>query len=115
MSWSGTFGTSLAVTFFLTFLFMGGCAVMTGRALADTWRPAWQLVPYVLMLGAADRFLIWSLFGGELLTLSGFAIHAAVLLAMALVSYRITRAARMVSQYPWLFERRGPFNWRRRS
>ncbi len=46
---------SLPVFLLITVLFMGGCAVMTGQALAAAWR--------------------------------------------------LTRARRMVAQYPWLYER----------
>ena len=60
----------------------------------------------------ADRFIIFSLFGGELLLLSGYIIDTAVIMTVALLSYRATRARTMVAQYPWLYERAGPFGWR---
>ncbi len=114
MNWPALLGTSWSVTLAVTIIFMGGCAIITGRALADSWRPAWLVVPYVLLLGLANRFLIFALFDGALLSLSGFVVHTAILLAMALASYRATRARRMVTQYPWLFVRAGPFGWCRR-
>jgi len=72
-------------------------------------------VGYSLLLGLADRFVIFSLFGGELLLLSGYVIDTAVIMAIALLSYRLTRARTMVAQYPWLYERAGPFGWRARQ
>jgi len=111
----GLFGTSPMVTIFLTVLFMGGCALMTGRALANTWRPAWQVVPYALLLGLADRFLIYALFDGELLSAGGFVAHTLILMAIALASHQATRAGRMVSQYPWMYERVLFFGWRRKA
>ncbi len=57
--------TSVPVFIGLTVVLFGGCAFMTGQALATTWRPLWQVIPYALMLGAADRFLGFALFGGQ--------------------------------------------------
>jgi putative effector of murein hydrolase len=31
---------------------------------------------------------------------------------IALAAHRLTRARKMVNQYPWLYERTGPFGWR---
>ena len=62
----------------------GWLAVMTGHALAATWRPLWQVVPYALLLGAAERFFNYALFGGRLLSVSGFVADSAVLVVVAL-------------------------------
>lgn len=102
---------SLAVFLGVTVLFMGGCAFMAGQALAATWRPLWQVFPYALGLGMADRFLGFALFGGRLLWLPGYVTDTAVLLAIALAAYRMTQARRMVTQYPWLYRRAGLFGW----
>ena len=111
----GLFGTSPMVTLFLTIIFMGGCALMTGRGLANTWRPAWQVAPYALLLGLADRFLIYALFGGELLSADGLIAHTLILLLIALAAHQATKASRMVSQDPWMYERVLFFGWRRRQ
>ncbi|MBX9635724.1 MAG: hypothetical protein K2X44_12145 [Magnetospirillum sp.] len=103
---------SIPVFIGLTIIFMGGCAFMTGQALAATWRPMWQTVPYALGIGLADRFLGFALFGGDLLSLPGYGLDALVLVAIALAAYRLTQARRMADQYPWLFERDGLFGWR---
>ena len=109
-------GAEPAVFVGITLVVMGFAAWMTGQALANTWRPAWQIVPYCLLLGFADRFLTWGLFEPEkpevLFLLSGYLIDTAVLFVYAIVAYRLTQVRKMVSQYPWLYERVGPFAWR---
>lgn len=102
---------SIPVFIGITLVFMGGCAFMTGNALASTWRPLWQVVPYGLGLGLADRFLCFALFHGSLLSLPGYLLDSAILLSIALAAYRMTQARRMVTQYPWLYDRAGLFGW----
>ena len=108
-------GNSLAVFIGVTCVLAGGAAWMTGQALALTWRPAWQAAGYALLLTLADRFLIFALFEGRLLSLAGFGLDAATLIAIAMAAHRITLAGQMVKQYPWLYERQGLLSWRKRS
>ncbi len=105
-------GTTPGVSFGMTVVVMGFVAFMTGQALAGTWKPIWQVVLYCLLLGLGDRFLIFSLFEGELLSLSGYVIDSAVLVAISLFAYRLTQARKMTSQYPWIYERAGLLSWR---
>ena len=98
----------------LTVIGMGFAAFMLGQALGRAWKPAWQVVGYVLLLGLGDRFLAFALFQGKLLSPTGYIVDTAVLAAIALFAYRVTRAQRMVSQYPWLYRRAGLFNWRQK-
>lgn len=112
---SDVLGTTLPVFLTVTGLVIGFAAYMTGQAIANTWRPVWQLVVYCFLLGLAARFLIFALFDGELLALSGYAASTALLLAIGVFGYRLTRARKMVHQYPWLYERAGLFGWRRRA
>lgn len=111
----GVLGTSLGVFLGLTVCLVGFAGFMTGQALANAWRPAWHVVPYALLLGVADRFLVWGLFQGDALLVTGYMIDTAVILAIAAASYRLTLARRMTSQYPWLYERTGPFSWREKG
>ena len=97
----------------VTLVLAGFAAQATGRALAATWRPAYWAVFYAALLGFLDRFIHWSLFDGDLLSPAGYLLDTAVLIAIALVSYRITQATKMVRQYPWLYRRAGLFSWRR--
>ena len=108
-------GTGLAEFLGATLLVMGAAAWLTGQAVASTWRPAWMVVLYCLLLGGVDRFLIWGLFGGSFLSPGGFATDAAVLTAIGLVAFRLTRVARMVRQYPWLYQRSGWFSYRKKG
>ena len=108
-------GTTGPVFIGITVVIMGFAAFMTGRGLADAWRPAWQAVMYAMMLGIADRFLVFALFQGELLSASGYLIDSAVLVAISLVSYRLTQTHRMVTQYPWIYERAGLLGWREKE
>lgn len=99
------FGTSLPVFIGITLILSGGCAVMTGRALALNWRPRWQVVVYALLLTLADRFLIYALFQGELLSPTGYLADALLLIAIAFAAYLLTRSRQMVRQYPWAYRR----------
>jgi hypothetical protein len=98
----------------LTLLLFGGAAMASGRALARNWRPVWQIVPYALLLAIGDRFLLYALFGGELLSATGYAAAAAPVLLLCFAAYRLTLARLMVRQYPWLYEKAGPLAWRER-
>lgn len=108
-------GSSLLVFVVFTGIMMGWIAFMTGRAIANTWRPRWQVLPYCVLLGLANRFFVFALFGGPLLSLSGWLIGTAILTAIGFASFREKQAYKMVSQYPWLYERSGPFDWRERK
>ena len=43
--------SSLGVFLLVTVFLGGGASWLTGRAIAITWRPWWQLVGYMLILG----------------------------------------------------------------
>ena len=108
-------GTSIPVFIGVTLCLIGFAAFMTGQALATIWKPVWQVAAYSFLLGFADRFLTWALFQGELLSLSGYVIDTAVIISISVSAHRLTLARRMVSQYPWLYERTGLFTWREKS
>lgn len=108
-------GNSLGVFLGVTLCLMGFAAFMTGKALAQTWKPAWHAAGYACLLGLADRFLAFALFSGELLSLPAYAIDSAALAGIALFAYRLARARKMVAQYPWLYERAGLLDWRDKS
>ncbi len=103
-------------TFFgLTLVLFGGASWMMGQALAVTWRSAWQIVPYSALLAATDRFLDHALFAGPLLAPGAWLLAWLVLGLIAFGGFQATRAGQMAAQYPWLFERSGPFSWRPRG
>ena len=95
----------------LTLIIGGGCATMSGRALAVGWRSPLIAYLYGLLLASAVRFLHFGLLRGTLLSPYYFAIDAAVLMLLAIAAYRYTRASQMTAQYPWLYRRLGPFGW----
>ncbi len=98
----------------LTVCIFGGAAWLTGAALAATWRPHWQVVAYGLLLALFDRFLRWGRFGGPLMSLADLLRDFAVIALIGLLAWRIGQVQRMVGQYPWLYEKAGPLNWRER-
>ena len=112
---NGFLASDPAVFALFTVVIMGGAGYLTGQAVAGTWRPAWQAVLYGLLLGVADRFLVFALFDGPLLSVRGYLVDTGAILLLCFAGYRLMRVRRMVTQYPWLFERDGFFRWRKRS
>jgi uncharacterized protein DUF6867 len=106
-------GTTYPVFIGVTLICMCGCSIMMGHALARSWRPARHALPYGLLLGLADRTIIYALFGGGIISVSGFVIDTYFILLTALVTYRFTLAGQMVRQYPWLYRRFLILGWRR--
>ena len=105
---------SLGVFLLVTVVLGGGAAALAGRAVALTWRPWWQVVVYMLMLGAVVRFIHFALFGGTLLSIHYYAVDTLVCMAFGFAGFQAARARRMVAQYPWINERHGPLRWRRK-
>ncbi len=99
----------------VTIVLGGGAAFVSGSAIAQTWRPFWQVPLYMLGIAASVRFLHFALFDEVLLSAENFAIDFAVALVAAAAGYRLVRAGQMARQYGWLFRRAGPFGWRRCS
>jgi predicted permease len=83
----------------VTLIIGGGAAWLTGRAIALTWRPWWQVVVYALVLAAAERFLHFALFEGTFLSAYYYAVDAAITLVFACLGLRITRSRQMTRQY----------------
>jgi len=105
------FGVFLLVTVILG----GGAAALAGRAVAQTWRPWWQIVAYMLILAGGVRFFHYALFSGTLLSLHYYLADFAVCLLAGLAGFRTARRAQMVKQYRWINEAAGPLRWRRRA
>ena len=105
-----SFGVFLLVTVILG----GGAALLAGRAVATTWRPAWQVIGYCLILAGAVRFIHFSLFGGTLLSLHYYLVDAMFCMGFAFFGFRTARKAQMVRQYRWLNEPEGLMRWRRK-
>jgi hypothetical protein len=108
-------GNGLWVFILVTCLLGGAGAYLSGRAIAQTWRPYWQVPLYMVGIAAGVRFIHHALFAGPLLSAPSLAVDYIVAVVAASIGYRIVRAAQMGSQYGWLFERAGPFGWRRKA
>lgn len=106
--WEVSFSEFLIVTCALA----GGAAYLTGRAIANTWKPNLQLVFYMVLLAAATRFIHFALFEGSLLSLWYYVIDLLVLLCFAFIGKRITRVGQMATQYSFIYEPAGLFAWR---
>ena len=85
-----------------TVLLGGGAAWLAGRAIAQTWRPWWSAVGYMLILGLAVRFFHYALFSGTLLSLHYYVVDTAILIGMATLGFRARRQAQMARQYGFL-------------
>jgi len=92
----------------------GGAAFLAGRAIAQTWRPFWNVLLYMAMLGAGVRFVHFALFEATLLSPASYLADTLFLVFMGALAWRMTRAAQMATQYYWLYERTGPLTWRER-
>ena len=113
----------------LTFILFGGAAALMGNAIAETWRPWWQNLTFGALLAVGDEFLGFALFKGPFfidslvssdaqplgLALLVYLIDFVVISGFALFSYRLTKVHKMVSQYPWLYERSGLLSWRSKT
>jgi hypothetical protein len=106
---------SIAVFLFVTVLLGGAAAWLTGRALALTWRPAWQVAVLMLVLSLAVRFVHFALFDSKLLSLHYYLVDYAVCLAFGMLGFRLTRVDQMVTRYSWIIAPAGGFSWRRRD
>jgi hypothetical protein len=90
----------------------GGAAYVSGKAIAQTWRPYWHVPLYMVILAAAIRFCHFALFQEPLISLKSFTVDLLVALVAASFGYRLVRAGQMARQYAWLYRRRGLLSWR---
>lgn len=104
-------GSSPDVFLGLTVGVFGGCGWLTGQGMASRWRSEPQVLVYALALAVGERFLAWGMFQSDFWSLWGGAVHGATVIAITLAAFRLGRARRMVSQYPWLYCRDGLFGW----
>ena len=107
--------TSFGIFVFLTCVIGGGAAFLAGRAQAQKWRPIRQTIIFMLLLGVAVRFCHYALFDETLLSPYYFVVDTAVLIAAALLGYRLRRVQQMTTQYSWLYKKTGPLSWQERD
>ena len=106
--------SSFGVFVLVTLILGGGAAALAGRAIALTWRPWWQIVAYMLVLGGAVRFFHFALFGGTLLSVHYYVVDSAICMAFGLIGFRAARTAQMITQYRWINQPNGLLRWRRK-
>lgn len=106
---------SLGVFFLITVVKGGGAAFLAGRAIAATWRPAWHVALYMLILALWVRFVHFALFDSKLLSLHYYLVDFAVCLGFGYLGFRTMRLRQMVTRYGWIIERAGLLGWRRRD
>lgn len=109
--WEVSFGSFLLVSVALA----GAGAYLTGRAVARQWQSAAHLVVYMLLLAGAARFIHFALFQGTLLSLHYYLVDLAVLLGIAFLGKRLTRARQMARRYGFIYERTGALTWARKA
>ena len=86
--------------FLLVTVIMGGStAYVSGKAIAETWRPIWHAVGYALVIGLAVRFIHFALFQEVLVSGRNYAIDCALLILAAVVGYLRTRHRQVEQQY----------------
>ena len=85
----------------LTLVIGGAGALVTGRAMARTWRSPWQVIAYMLPLGAGVRFLHYALFQ-ETTNVWQAALCFGALALLALAGFAAARRRQMRLQYPWI-------------
>ena len=84
---------SLLQVALVTGLIGGGAAFLAGRAVAQTWRPFWNVLLYMAMLGAAVRFVHFALFEGTLLSPASYTAATLYLVILVSLAWRMTPAA----------------------
>lgn len=106
-------------SFFILFLIVscligGWAAWMTGRGCALTWRKPFMALLYMIPLGAAIRFIHFSVFNGTLMSLHYYSVDTLILMIFCLLGFQYTRTRQMIRQYSWLYEKSSPVSWRRK-
>ena len=83
----------------LTVVLGGGAAFVSGKSVAETWRPFAQVPIYMLLLAASVRFLHFALFEEPFLAPMSFLVDFLVLACFAVSGYRLARSRQMAMQY----------------
>ena len=97
----GGFGGNLWVFVVLSGILGGTEAFVTGKAIAETWKPYWQLVWYMVLLASAVRFFHYALFQERLLSAPDFLATFTLLAVLAASGHRRARSRQMREQYGW--------------
>jgi tryptophan-rich sensory protein len=93
----------------------GWTAWMTGKGAAESWRTIRLVVLYTLLLGIGVRFMHHALFDGTMFSLRYYVVDTIVLMVFSVLGFRYTRTGQMTEKYYWLYEKAGPFSWKKKS
>jgi hypothetical protein len=104
-------------TFGLVTVVIGGwTAWRTGRGVAESWGQIWpHVVIYTMLLGIGIRFIHHALYDGTMFSLHYYIVDSIALMFFSILGFRYTRAQQMATKYYWLYEKSGPFGWRKKS
>jgi hypothetical protein len=97
----------------VTVVLGGSAAFMSGRAVAQTWRPYWHIPLYMVPIAATVRFFHYALFGEPMVSLQNYLVDFGLVLIAASLGFRLLRARQMAQQYHWLYRRNGLLHWRK--
>lgn len=94
-----TGANGLWIFLLITILLGGSAAFISGKSVAETWRPFWQLPLYIFLLTVIVRFLHFALFEEVLLSARNFVVDYMVVFGFSVLGYRLARARQMKTQY----------------
>ena len=106
------YDNSIYAFLIVTIALGGGGAYMTGRAQASSWKNIYWLLPYMVGLTFAVRFIHFALYKGSLTSPYYLAVTFIVLMPFALFGFRLKRVRQMVGQYPFAYVRKGLLSWK---
>ena len=99
-TWLYTSGPNgLWIFLLLTVILGGSAAFISGKSIAETWRPVWQIPFYIVLLALIVRFLHFALFEEVFVSSRNFLVDYGLLLALAVLGYRVARASQIITQY----------------
>jgi len=107
---------SIWVFLLVTVVIGGWTAWRTGKGIATSWG---EIVPhvliYTLLLGVGIRFIHHALYAGTMFSPQYYVVDTIVLLIFSTLGFRYTRARQMATNYHWIYEKAGPFSWKKKS
>jgi uncharacterized membrane protein SirB2 len=113
------FETDTTVRYVLRFLVMligFWASWRTGKSMATGWGEIFpHVVIYTLLLGIGVRFLHHALFAGPMFSAEYYILDTIILMIFSVLGFRYTRAKQMATNYYWLYEKSGPFGWKKKS
>jgi hypothetical protein len=94
----------------------GWTAWRTGKGVATGWGALFpHVVLYTLLLGVGIRFIHHALYNGSMFSLHYYLVDTIILMVFSVLGFRYTRAQQMATKYYWLYEKTGPFGWKKKS